>query len=78
MSEATSNLTLDNTRFCLFPQNFFPSRFYLLGKALDANAKVMANKISGAVLPLCCYGKVLDFMVKNTRLTKNTRLQTID
>jgi len=28
-----------------------------------------------AVLPLCCYGKVLDFMKKNTRFTKNTTLQ---
>jgi len=24
------------------------------------------------VLPLCCYGKVLDFMIKNTRLTQKT------
>jgi len=23
-----------------------------------------------SVLPLCCYGKVLDFMIKNTRLQK--------
>jgi len=27
------------------------------------------------VLPLCCYGKVLDFMIKNTKFTKNIRLQ---
>jgi len=25
-----------------------------------------------SVLPLCCYGKVLDFMIKNTRFTKKT------
>jgi len=28
------------------------------------------------VLPLCCYGKVLDFMIKNTRFTKNTTLKS--
>ena len=27
---------------------------------------------SQAVLPLCCYGKVLDFMIKKTRFTKKT------
>jgi len=25
-----------------------------------------------SVLPLSCYGKVLDFMIKNTRFTKKT------
>jgi len=32
-----------------------------------------------AVLPLCCYGKVLDLMIKKTlHSQKNTRLQTRD
>ena len=30
-----------------------------------------------SVLPLCCYGKVLDYMIKKTRLQKQTYTYTV-
>jgi len=33
-------------------------------------SNVLEIPLKLTVLPLCCYGEVLDFMIKNTRFTK--------
>jgi len=66
------NNTLTYLLTCAFHSSWCSDRIAGFGIALTKHCNLCSDLSFYAVLPFCCYGKQLDFMIKNTRFIQKT------